>query len=342
VSGRGRPAVVLVRGDDPSLVAQHARRVVSEALGDEPAGLVVEEHGPDDLDLGALLGALTTPPFLASRRIVVVRGAGGLPAEDARRLAEATRSMVPEALLVLVADGGTVPAPLVAAARDLGELVDASTPTGRARGEFVAARLREAPVRLDRAAAALLERHLGDDLARLPGLLGALAAAYGPGARIGEAELEPFLGSPGGVAPYELTDAISRGDTAGALAALARLLEAGDRHPLVVLAVLERHYEDLLRLDGAEVGTEEQAAAVLGTRSTFRAKKALAEARRLGFEALARAIVLLAEADLDLRGATGADQRLVLEVLVARLSRLGPPQRGRTAPPRVRAPGRPA
>ena len=44
--------------------------------------------------------------------------------------------------------------------------------------------------------------------------------------------------------------------------------------------------------------------------------------RRLGSARIARAITLLAEADLDLRGATGLPGEVVLEVLVARLSRL--------------------
>jgi len=52
-------------------------------------------------------------------------------------------------------------------------------------------------------------------------------------------------------------------------------------------------------------------------------------ARRLGSAAIGRAITLLADADLDLRGATGWPEDLVLDVLVARLSRLAPPERAR-------------
>jgi DNA polymerase-3 subunit delta len=37
-----------------------------------------------------------------------------------------------------------------------------------------------------------------------------------------------------------------------------------------------------------------------------------------------RAVGLLAAADLDLRGATDLDSEMVMEVLVARLSRLSP------------------
>ena len=60
------------------------------------------------------------------------------------------------------------------------------------------------------------------------------------------------------------------------------------------------------------------------TGSTFPARKALAQARRLGPSGVRRAISLLADADLALKGAIDWSGELVLEVLVARLSRLAP------------------
>jgi DNA polymerase-3 subunit delta len=83
----------------------------------------------------------------------------------------------------------------------------------------------------------------------------------------------------------------------------------------------------MLRLDGSGVTTAEQAAEVLGLRSAYPAKKALAQANRLGSGRIARAVQLLSEADLDLRGTTGLAGEAVVEVLVARLSRLGAPRR---------------
>jgi DNA polymerase-3 subunit delta len=80
----------------------------------------------------------------------------------------------------------------------------------------------------------------------------------------------------------------------------------------------------MLRLDGAPVHTEADAAATLGTRTTFVAGKALRQARRLGRDDVSRAITLLAAADQDVRGASACPADVVMEILVARLSRLGP------------------
>ena len=123
--------------------------------------------------------------------------------------------------------------------------------------------------------------------------------------------------------PWELTDAIDRGDMALALEKLSRMLGAGGRHPLQLLASLQTHFGRMLALDGAAVGGEKAAAEYLGMKgSTFPAKKALAQSRKLGSDGVREAALLLSDADVDLRGRSAWPGELVLEVLVARLSRL--------------------
>jgi DNA polymerase-3 subunit delta len=110
---------------------------------------------------------------------------------------------------------------------------------------------------------------------------------------------------------------------------LHRLLGHGDRHPLVVLATLHTHYTRMLRLDGVEVTSEREAADLLGLRgsSTYPAKKALDQLRRIGHDKLVQAFSWLAQADLDLRGVKDWPDELVMEVLVARLALLAAPRR---------------
>ena len=314
------PASYFVRGDDPALVAQATHRLLTDLVGDRDPALVVEEHpAVEDLDVGAVVDACTTPPFLVDRRVVVVREAGRLGAADAGRLVAALEQPLPSVVLVLVAGGGTVPQALVKA---VGQVVDTSVGTGRDRSRWVGEQVRGGPVRLDARATQRLADHLGEDLGRLAGLLETLAGAFGRGATVTAEDLEPFLGEAGSVPPWELTDAVDRGDSAGALGALHRMLSAGGRAAPEVLAVLHRHVSSLLRLDGADVTGPEEAAALLGVRSSFVAKKALAQSRQLGSDRIAQAVVLLADADLDVKGRSGLPPELVLEVLVARLSRL--------------------
>jgi len=315
----------LVRGDDASVIAQAVRSLLEDLVGDRNAALVVEEHGgssADELDIGAVVDACTTPPFLVDRRVVVVRDAGRLSAADGHRLVEALRDPGPSNIVVLVGTGGTVPQAVVKAVAASGTVIDAAVGTGRDRSRWLGEHLKDGPVRLSSGAAKRLSEHLGDDLGRLAGILDTLAAAYGDGGTVGEEQLEPFLGEAGAVPPWELTDAIDVGATARALAALHRMTGTGGRAAPEIVAVLHRHFSNMLRLDGAGARSGEEAAALLGVRSPFVAKKALAQCNRLGSERLAQAITLLASSDLDVKGRSALPPDVVLEILVARLSRL--------------------
>jgi DNA polymerase-3 subunit delta len=311
----------LVTGDDPSLVSEEVGRLVGELVGEEPAGLAVEDLGGDDAGVDAAVEAAQTPAFLAGRRIVVLREVGRFKSDEVAPMIAYLGDPLPTTVVVLVAGGGQVPTKLVNAVKKSGKVLEVKAGTGKARATWLADRLKRAPVRLDKDARALLADHLGEDVGRIGSLLDALAVAYGEDAEVGADELQPFLGEAGSVAPWDLTDAIDRGDTEAALVHLHRLTDAGDRHPLVIIASLHRHYGGMLRLDGANVASESEAAALLGT-APYPAKKALAQSRRLGTAGVGRAVTLLADADVALRGAQAWPDELVLEVLVARLSKL--------------------
>jgi DNA polymerase-3 subunit delta len=317
--------VYLVRGDDVVLSGDAVRQLVTELVGDDDPAFAVEELAGDDYEIAALVEAAQTPPFFGGRRVVVARGIGRFSAQDVAPLVSYLADPLPTTALVVVGGGGQIARGLLDAVKKSGHVVEAGAPSGgKARQSWLNAQLKAASLELDADAAALVATHLGEDVGRLPSLLELLTAAYGEGARVGEADVTPFLGEAGGVAPWDLTDAIDRGDTAAALENLHRLVGAG-RHPLVVLASLHNHYTRILRLEGAGAADEKAAAKMLGiTASTFPARKALSQARRLGHDAVARAIALLADADLALKGAIEWPEGLVLEVLVARLSRLAP------------------
>jgi DNA polymerase-3 subunit delta len=216
----------------------------------------------------------------------------------------------------------------VDAVKKVGDVIETGVPSGKARQQWFNERVAAAPVRLEPRAALRLAEHLGDDLSRLSGIFEVLAAVHGEGARITSDAIEPFLGSAGSGAPWDLTDAIDRGDVPSALAQLHRTMGAGERHPLQVIATLHAHFGKMLRLDGLSVRDEAEAAQILGmTGSTFPAKKSLTQSRKLGSTNIKRAITLLAEADLDLRGNRDLSGEVVMELLVARLARLGAARR---------------
>jgi DNA polymerase-3 subunit delta len=319
-------AAWLVQGNDATLVSEAIGGLLDELVGPADRSLVVEDFGGgDDVDLSAVADACQTPPFLADRRVVVVRDIGARTTDEVAPLLAYLEAPLDTTALVLGGGGGVVAPKLVAAVKARGHVVATTVSGAREASAWIRDRLHNSPLRLDGAAATHLEAHLGEDVSRLGGIIDVLVAVYGDGARIGVDDLEPYLGEAGGVAPWDFTDAIDAGRTEVALTLLHRLLGAGGRHPLVVASILQRHLVNIMRVDGPGIRTEAAAAAALGIakgRSTYPAKKALTAAGRYGSAGIVEAVGLLADAELDLKGAREWPGDLVLEVLVARLCRL--------------------
>ena len=320
--------IVLLRGSDEVVLRDAALMLVDELVGPADRSMVVEEidvGSPDgDADpLVALVDAAQTPPFLTEFRVVVGRVTERRgKADDVRPLLDYLVDPLPSTRLVLEWRAGTPPKALLEAITKAGGRVDDTSP-GRKLDPWVTEQLAHHHLKADTAARARLVTWIGEEPGKLVGLLELLRSTFGDGAKLTEADVEPFLGDDGGVPPWELTDAIDRGDIATSLDLLHRMLGGGGRHPFQILATLHGHYARILRLDGAPVSGERDAAELLGIKgSTFPAKKALGSARRLGHDGVVHAIGLLAAADLDLRGGNAWPDALVLEVLVARLARL--------------------
>ncbi|MEZ5243973.1 MAG: hypothetical protein R2707_02670 [Acidimicrobiales bacterium] len=338
----------LILGDDPVLISEAVTTVIDELVGDGDRGLMLEILGEADYknddggyDPLRLIDAARTPPFLTDKRVVVGRHASRFSRKDdygplLTMLAEPLDSTD----LVLVWEKGVEPKvdkmpSLPKALKDAIQVaggITVSTSAGRGKevGVWLRDQLGHSSLEFERAAVTALETLIGDDSGRVIGIVRTLEGALGHGATVTADDIATFGGSEkGGTVPWALDDAIDSGNVAQALELLTRLIPydgtPADRTGAAfrLMATLHRRYGNMLRLDGAGVGSDKQAAELLGIKgSTFPAKKALQQSRKLGIEKLARAIELLATADMQLRGTVDWPPELVMEVLVARLASL--------------------
>jgi DNA polymerase-3 subunit delta len=327
------PLVQLVKGDEPSIMRDAVLGLIDTLVGDGDRSLMVEEveitgENKDDraAQLAALVDAAQTPPFLTARRIVVGRGVHVAKADELTALSTVVAEPLPDVFLVLTWESGAVPKRLGDALKAGGGAIVETSP-GRNAKAWLGEHLDQSGLKFDAAARDLLATHLGEDVGRVRGVIETLVSTFGPGAKLTADDIAPYLGDEGALAPWALTDAIDKGDIPVALDRLHRMTGAGERHPLQIMSSLHGHYTRMLALDGIDVRSEKDAAAALGIRgSTFPARKALDQCRRLGHDKLAQAIALLARADRDLRGERAYPREvaddLVMELLIARLANL--------------------
>jgi DNA polymerase-3 subunit delta len=314
----------VLAGDDESILRAATNALVQNLVGDGDRALIVDEFDGDDYTLGAVVDAARTAPFLTDHRVVVIRGAGRFTADELGPLTSYLADPLPSTELVIEWGSQRRPKAFDEALSKAGATITSTTPPNRARDRsgWVQSAAKASGVRLSTPAVELIVGHLGENVAALDGVLRTLEATFGTESVLGPEHVEPFLGEAGGVPPWDLTDAIDGGRTATAIDLLQRMLGAGERHPLQVMAILQGHYGKLATLDGRQLRSEADAAAALGIKPGFPARKVMEQTRRLGGTSIRRAIDLLAAADLDLRGRRDLDSTLILEILVARLSRL--------------------
>jgi DNA polymerase III subunit delta len=316
-------ATHLLSGNDESVLRSAVHELVDELVGNGDRALMVDEFDGDDYELRLVVDAAQTPSFLTDKRVVVARGVERFTVDELSPLITYLVDPLESSDLVMVVTSGSVPKKLGDAVKAVGTVTNTSPPSRpKDRQAWIADRIADTGLRIKPDAAAQLGAWLGEDAGRLEGILATLTSTYGDDHVLTFAEIEPFLGDAGGVPPWDFTDAIDAGDTTKALTLLGRMMHGGERHPLQIMAIVHSHYANIAKLDGADARSEQDAMAATGIKSPYPAKKALANSRRLGPAATRRAIELLAQADLDLRGARELEPELVMEVLVARLSKL--------------------
>jgi DNA polymerase-3 subunit delta len=333
----------LVKGDDPVLRGDALDDLLRVLLADDDRTLALEEvaipgRGSSEGEstggaeareaaVAIIVNAAQSPPFMTSKRVVVVRDIGHLAAGDLDPLLAYLDDPLDTTVLVFVAGGGRTPDAL---GKKLKAVKAAEHgPAATATADVLANELDAASVTLDPMAVKAMTEHLGQDAGRVGGIVDTLAAAYGPGARLGADDVTPYLGEAGSVPVYQLTNAIEAGDVAAALEVLHRLLHATGpqqpkpMHPLQITAMLHGQYRRLARLDDPGVRSVDDAMAALGGRvKQYPARKALEQARALGTAGIRDAFDALFQADLDIKGARAIPAEVVVEVLVARLATL--------------------
>jgi DNA polymerase-3 subunit delta len=316
------------------MVYDAVHNVVGSALGDLDPSVALEDFTAKDVTSAGepvtarVLEALNTPPFLVPRRVVVVRDAQSLVADEVALLLEWMADPAPSIVLVL-AIVGTKAHKLVKGA---GEVVEVNVGSRSAeRVSFVESKLSEYRVTIDHGTAQKVADQVGDDVARVDALARTLQSIYGS-APLNFSHIQPYLGDAGDVPEWDLTDAIDSGNAAKAIVVARRMLDSKGRAGLQIVNMLQRHYLRMAKLEGSGVRGADDAAALLGIRS-FPATKSLQMSQRLGTERISTAVHWITNADISLKGGVsygGKDlntdmdvtELTVIEILVARLAKM--------------------
>jgi DNA polymerase III subunit delta len=305
------PVYLITGGDRPKVETAVSRLRRHFDAGAVERVSALEAAGADAVGLcnaGSLFGdaRLVLVDQVDGRRNADNRLVNGWKAADVAAVKEYLASPAPGTVLALVGEEVRKDAPLAKAVAAGGKVLDYPVPR-RNVVQWVAARFKEAHVRAEPDACAVLVQLVGDDLRALATEVDKLATWAG-GEPIGGREVEELVAATADTPTFTLTDAWASRDTAELLDAAERMLGRSAKprrdEAARIAAALGSHATKLKtskRLSEEGVRSAD-AMGALGTRSRFYADKLYEQAGNFSHEGLRRATVRLAELDLALKG----------------------------------------
>jgi DNA polymerase-3 subunit delta len=346
--------VYLFLNGDEYLIAQRLAELKA-ALGDpELASLNISEVGPGGVEPVRLLAEAALMPFLAEKRLLIVRGY--LDALDKRMAATKTPGAAvyqeaadlltrlpaaPETCDLVFVDsavdkrrglfkGFTLPATGKDPERKVGgiealaksravQIVDLPTPDAKALAGWIQQHARTRKINVQPDAVALLANFVGRNLRQLDNELEKLAL-YAHGRAITGQDVRAMVADASEEMIWNLTDGLGQRNASKAMHAL-RELRRNDQAPLALLGSIVRQYRLLILVKTMiqrGVQSTDQIAAELHEKP-FPIEKAHKLAGLYSFPELDAIMERLLETDMAMK--TGGEVDTLLDVLVADLTR---------------------
>lgn len=325
--GRGEVAPVYYLYGEEDLLREEALKAVISAL--IPAGGLdfdLESMSGETAVAEGILASLQTPPFLAPRRVVLIRDADRLEAVALQRLAAYLEDPVESSCLVIEAKKLDRRTRFAQVLERKGVVLRFPPLRGEAVRRWLKERAERLGKQLTPATMELLLTLLGEDLRGLANELNKVILFVGRRKDIEASDVEAVVGEQRARTVFELVEAVGGRRLKAALQCLSRLLEAGEE-PLAILGILARQIRLLIRAQEMRRKgcTPEEIGRVLGLHPRF-VPGLLEQAASFPAAQLQGALPRLLQADSELKG--GREGRMALELLVVDLckaTRPGPP-----------------
>jgi DNA polymerase-3 subunit delta len=264
----------------------------------------------------AIAAAARTLPMLGGSRLVMVRDAHELKADQLERLLPYVKDPSPHAVLVLVAEKVDLRLKFFNQLRKTGVVQRFEPLKERDAPRWLAEEAQRQQVRLQPGVAQRIADAVGADRGQLAGALERVALYVGSGQPIRIADVEDVLAETRQRSIFELTNAVGAGKRREAMLVLRRM-QHGREPPLRVVAMLVRHVRQLWMV--AELASsglaKKEIASQVGIHPYF-VNDMLRQSERFGPSTLRRTHQTLCDLDRELKssrvnGATLLDRAVL-------------------------------
>lgn len=321
------PLVCLMEGPE-EYIKQSALQRLEKAL--LPEGLeALNESLLENPEADAIIAAVETIPFMAERRLVVVKESGMLSgkmkdeAENSQRLCDYLKALPPSACLVFYvrgkADGRKK---LYTALKKMNAIVTFDTLNDAELNRWIIQTMKGAGKAISPDTASQLAFTVGHDTALLKSEIEKLAAHAGDRPEVTAEDIAQAAVKSVECTVFEMVDALVAGKKAQAFTLLENMLRTGAER-IGVLAMILRQYRILYHLKAMEKDRipAGQMASILGI-PPFAVTKSQRQAQRYTLEELEAAVALCVETDYKLKNGKlsqdGAVEQVMLRIMAGK------------------------
>jgi len=315
--------VYAVYGDDSYLIRESIRAIaVALFTDDEERESGISRFPGPTSSLANVLDEVSTLPFFSRRRLVIVEDADPFVSKYRRELEAFVAHPSDSGTLVLQVKQWTATTKLAVLVEDAGASINCASPRERELVSWLTqlARTRH-DVQLSADAARLLIELVGAEPGILASEVEKLAVYVGESGKIERADIVKMVGAGRVETIWNTLDAATTGEARIALEHLDNLFAAGEQ-PTPMLAAMTAslakvHHAGRLRA-AARLALDE-ACRIAGIPS-FAIEKTRKQHAHLGPGRVDRLPARLLKADLDLKGGSMLNPRMILEILMVELS----------------------
>lgn len=316
-----RAPVVVMHGEESHLKQAALKALIQRVLAGEDADFNCSRHSGEEVEFKAVRDELLTVSMFSTARVVVVEEADDFVQRNRAALEDYLERPARASVLVLDVKSWPKNTRLAKRLPAVGLELECTELTGGALHKWLADELASrCSKQLSRDAAALLVELAGNSLGLLAQELDKLAAYAGQRDRITIDDVRAIVGGWKAETTWEMLNAVRDGRPDAALAALDKLLRAGE--PAVkLLGGINYVYRKLAEATERSRGGANLRAA-LQSANVFRSEIDAAERylRRIGRSRAEQILTLLTTADAGLKGGSRMSERLQLEHLLLALS----------------------
>jgi DNA polymerase-3 subunit delta len=242
-----RPAYLIV-GDELLLRREACAAIEAAVLGDEPTARALgrQVFAGGEARIGEILAAAGGLPMFGGRRLIVVDGVERLRKGDREALPAALRGLPVSTVMVLIADKLDNRLTFTRDLQRLATVIPTTALPERELPEWITRRFTALGHALERGAADQLLLLAGAQLSALAGEIEKISLYVGESRKVTREDVNRVVAGGIGGTLDDLTHAVGERNLAGALAALANALEAGEE-PIRIVGFLAYRIRELTR-----------------------------------------------------------------------------------------------